>query len=389
VLLSALLAFEHIMHLKWPALLAGTVAVAVVAVFVQSRSKVPQAVPDGDAQSQVVTVSVATVERRDLPIVIRASGRAEAKASVTVKSRLDGQVAAILFTEGGVVRKGQVLVRMDAAPAQAQLRQSSALLARDRAQLEKLQADRDRNTELFHQGFISKSGLGQTEADFRSAEATLKADQASIDSARLQLEFTNVLAPMDGVAGVALLPIGGAAKANDTPLVVVNQVTPIHVAFAVPEGELGRVKAAMARGPVEVVATVPGASTISIGRLEFLDNAVDASTGTIMARALFANSDRLLTPGQYAEVTITLGHRPGSLVVPVAALESGVDGPFVFVVRADSTVEIRAVKTGESSEGFAPVTSGLAVGERVVTDGQARLRAGSAVRIAPTAPTSR
>jgi multidrug efflux system membrane fusion protein len=365
------------MHLKWPALLAGTVVVAIAAALVHPGSKIPQAVPDGDPQSPVVTVSVATADRRDLPIVIRASGRAEAKASVTVKSRLDGQVAAILFTEGGVVRKGQVLIRMDAAPAQAQLRQSSALLARDRAQLEKLQADRDRNTELFHQGFISKSGLGQTEADFRSAEATLKADQASIDSARLQLEFTNVLAPVDGVAGVALLPIGGAAKANDTPLVVVNQVT------------LGRAKAAIARGPVEVVATIPGASTTSTGRLEFLDNAVDASTGTIMARALFANSDRLLTPGQYAEVTITLGHRPGSIVVPVAALESGVDGPFVFVVRADSTVEIRAVKTGESSEGFAPVSSGLAVGERVVTDGQARLRAGSAVRIAPTGPTSR
>jgi multidrug efflux system membrane fusion protein len=374
------------MKLKWPPLVAGIAAAAALAAFVHSRTVAPAALPVVDvAPAAAVAISVATAERRDLPIVVKASGRAEAKASVTVKSRLDGQVAAILFTEGSAVHKGQVLLRMDSAPAQAQLRQSSALLARDRAQLEKLQADRARNSELFQQGFISKSGLGQTEADFHSAEATLKADQASIDSAQLQLGFTNVVAPVDGVAGAALLPVGGAAKANDTALVVINQVTPIRVAFAIAEVELERVKAAMAAGPVEAIASVPGSSTVVTGRLEFLDNTVDAGTGTIMARASFANADRKLTPGQYTEVKITLGSRPGGVVVPVTALESSADGPFVFVVRADSTVEIRPVKNDGQGEGFASVASGLAVGERVVTEGQSRLRAGTPVRIAPAA----
>ena len=255
-----------------PALIFASMAIAVVAWFVFSRGQ-PRglASPSDDAPPAEVVVSVATVVQRDLPIEVKASGRAEAKASVTVKSRLDGQVAKVLFSEGGSVYKGQVLLRMDPAPAQAQLRQSSALLARDRAQLEKLQADRDRNVELFRQGFISKSGLGQTEADFRSAEATLKADQASIDSARLQLAFTDVVSPVDGVAGVALLPVGGAAKANDTALVVINQVTPIRVAFPVPESELSRIKSAMAAGPVESLASVPGANATSRGRLDFLD----------------------------------------------------------------------------------------------------------------------
>src|SRR5664279_4850273 len=187
------------MKLNWP-LMAGGVAIAVLASILYSRSMVPTALVPVDATPlPAATVSVATAEQRDLPIVIKSSGRAEAKASVTVKSRLDGQVAAILFTEGSLVHKGQILLRMDAAPAQAQLRQSRALLARDRAQLDKLQADSGRNTELFHQGFISKSGLGQTEADLHAAQATLKADQASIDSAQLQLNFTNVVAPVDGV----------------------------------------------------------------------------------------------------------------------------------------------------------------------------------------------
>ncbi len=371
------------------ALVFGIAAIAVVTAlfFSRGRTASPPQVAE-DAPPPVIPVSVASVVQRDLPIVVKASGRAEAKASVTVKSRLDGQVAKILFSEGGLVHKGQVLLQMDAEPAQAQLRQSSALLARDRAQLEKLQADRDRNSELFRQGFISKSGLGQTEADFRSAEATLKADQANIDSARLQLAFTDVVSPVDGVAGVALLPVGGAAKANDTALVVINQVTPIHVAFPLPESELGRVKSAIARGLVPVVASVPGGSATSSGRLDFLDNAVDASSGTIMARALFDNADRLLTPGQYVEVKITLGYLPGTIVVPAAALESGVDGPFVFVVRADSTVGIRAVKTGEAAEGLVAVTSGLTSGERVVVEGQARLRAGSPVQVAPPGSAS-
>lgn len=371
-------------------IIGAIVAAGAASAWLYSRTAThPPPVAPESTTSSGLPVTVAVAGKRDLPIVIKASGRAEAKTSVTVKSRLDGQVAAILFTEGGAVRKGQVLLRMDPGPAQAQLRQSTALLARDRAQLEKLQGDRTRNTELFRQGFISKSGLGQTEADFHSAEATLKADQASTDTAQLQLNFTNVLAPTDGVAGLALLPVGGAAKANDTPLVVINQVVPIRVAFALPEGDLERVKAAMAREPVAVTATVPGIPAPVTGRLEFLDNAVDTATGTIMGHALFANADQKLTPGQYVDLRLTLGHRQAAVAVPAAALESGIDGAFVFIVKDDSTVEIRRIKTESESDGFVAVASGLGVGERVVVEGQSRLRAGSLVRFATAASAPR
>jgi multidrug efflux system membrane fusion protein len=378
------------MKLTRPPLIAAIVAAGAVAGFVYSRDTTPPPQHRTEpASSSAFAVTAATAEKRELPVVIKASGRAEARASVTVKSRLDGQVAAILFTEGGSVHKGQVLMRMDAAPAQAQLRQSTALLARDHAQLEKLQADRARNTELFQKGFISKSGLGQTEADFRSAEATLKADQASIDSAQLQLDFTNVLAPIDGVTGLALLSVGGAAKANDTPLVVINQVTPIRVAFALPEGDLERVKSSMGNEPVEVTATIPGTSAPLTGRLEFLDNAVDVGSGTIMAHALLANAAHELTPGQYVDLRLTLGHRPAAVAIPAAALENSVDGAFVFVVRADSTVEVRSVRADFVSDGFVAIGSGLAVGERVVIEGQSRLRDGTLVQLAtaPSAPS--
>lgn len=331
-------------------------------------------------------VSIAIAEQRDLPVFLKASGRAEARASVTVKSRLDGQVAAIFFKEGAPVRRGQVLLRMDSAPAQAQLRQAEALIGRDQAQVDRLWGESKRNTALFDQGFISQNGLGQTKADLQAADATLRADQASRDAARLQLGFTDVVAPVDGVAGAILLPVGGAAKANDTALVVVNQVRPIYVTFALPESELERVKGALAGTTVLVYASVPGSTSSSAGQLAFLDNAVDPSTGTIIAKATFPNDDGRLTPGQFAQVKIPIERLSNAIVVPVAAIESGVGGPFVFVVKADSTVEIRQVRVAAESEGWSAVSSGLRAGEKVVTDGQAHLRAGSRVAASASAP---
>ena len=375
------------MKMKWP-VIAGTAVLAGVAVLQALRHAAPEASQTTLPQAPPVTVSVATAERRNLPILITASGRVEAKASVTVKSRLDGQVAAIMFTEGSPVHKGQVLLRMDPGPAGAQLRQAKALLARDEAQLERLVGESQRNTALYEQGFISKSGLGQTQSDLHAAQATLKADQASIDNAGLQLGFTTVTAPVDGVAGAALLPVGGAAKANDTALVVVNQVKPIYVTFAVPETELSRLKHAMAQGGVPVSTLARGSTAVISGRLAFLDNAVDPTTGTIVAKASFANEGGELTPGQFAEVKVTVERLGNAVVVPSLAVESGVDGPFVFVVKPDSTVEIRPIKLVAEVDGYSAVASGLALDERVVTDGQTHLRAGSRVSIAATAASA-
>jgi multidrug efflux system membrane fusion protein len=373
------------MKLKWPVVIGAT-ALAGILLFQALRSAAPETTLSKATEASAVTVAIATAEQRDLPLLLKASGRAEAKSSVTVKSRLDGQVAAILFTEGGPVHKGQVLLRMDPAPGQAQLRQVEAVLARDQAQLERLTNESQRNTALFEQGFISKNGLGQTQADLQAARATLKADQANLDTARLQLGFTDVTAPVDGVAGAALLPIGGAAKANDTALVIVNQIRPIYVAFAIPESDLERVKGALARGAVDVSASVPGSAAVSAGRLTFLDNAVDAATGTILAKATFANDDARLTPGQFVQVKVPLERLGHVVVVPSTAIESGVDSSYVFVVRADRTVEVRAVKVAAEVDGFDAIASGLAAGEKVVTEGQIHLRAGSRVMSPDGAP---
>jgi multidrug efflux system membrane fusion protein len=373
------------MKMKLP-LVAGATVLVGIAIYQAWHHAVPVALKTTSAEATSINVSVASAERRDLPILVKASGRAEAKASVTVKSRLDGQVAAILFTEGKAVSRGQVLIRMDPAPSAANLRQTKALVARDEAQLEKLVNDFQRNTALFDQGFISKSGLGQTQADLHAAQATLKADQANVDTARLQLEFTNVVSPVDGIAGAALLPAGGSAKANDTALVVVNQVQPIYVSFSVPEIELARLKHAMAKGIVPVTTSVPGSGADLSGKLVFIDNAVDPTTGAILAKASFANDNGELTPGQFAVVKIPVDRLSSAIVVPARAVESGLTGPFVFVMKLDSTVEIRQITVVAEVDGFSAVSSGLAPGERVVTDGQAHLRAGSRVNLASAPP---
>jgi multidrug efflux system membrane fusion protein len=310
-----------------------------------------------------LSVTVAVVQLRELPLTISAIGRAEAKASASVKSRLDGQVAEVAFAEGQVVRKGQLLLRLDPALLEAQQRQAEGVLARDEAQLTKLQGDYQRNSALMSQGFISESGLSQSKADLQAAQSTLKADRANLDSARLQLGYTRITAPMDGVAGALLLPVGGGAKANDTTLLVINQVQPIYVSFSLPESQLAPVKAAQRKGPVIVTATVAGIAHALTGKLAFIDNTVDPTSGAITAKAVFANADSALTPGQFAQVALQLDSLPNALVVPTQAVESGVDGSYAFAVNADSSVSLRPLKLGPQAGGYQAVLAGLAKGD--------------------------
>jgi multidrug efflux system membrane fusion protein len=372
-------------QVMWVALVLA-VALAALVGRRQWRSGAP-----APAEAEVaapVGVSVATAQRRSLPILLEAAGRAEAKASVSVKSRLDGQVVELAYREGHPVRKGQLLIRLDASAVEAQLRQAEGVVARDQAQLLHLQGDYERNRSLFQQGFLSAGGFKLSEADLKSAEATLAADRAGADNARLQVGYTRIVAPMAGVAGAALLPVGGAAKANDTPLLVINQIDPIYVSFALPEAQLAPLVQALKRGPVPVRAAVAGIAQPALGELAFIDNAVDPATGTIAAKAVFANADARLTPGQFAQVSVQLGAQADALVVPAQAVESGVDGAYVFVVNADGTVTLRAVQTGVQSAGYRVVTAGLAAGDQVVMTGQARLRDKARVVVAAGASAS-
>jgi len=337
-----------------------------------------------DIKEVPVSVTVTEVERRELPLTVSAVGRVEAKASVAVKSRLDGQVAEIAYTEGRPVHKGQLLLRFDPAVFEAQQRQSEDVLARDQAQLTRLKEDYQRNKALLEQEYISKRELSQSEADLQAAGATVKADIASLDVARLQLGYTRITAPMDGVAGALQLPVGGAAKANDTILLVLNQIKPIYVSFSLPEAQLAPLKQAMVRGQVAISASVDGVGKSEVGKLAFIDNAIDTTSGTITAKAIFDNADGVLTPGQFAQVVVQLDKIANALVVPSQAVENGLEGHYVFVIKANSTAEIRQIKIGAETGNFSVVTAGLAVGERVVTSGQARLRNASKVTIDTT-----
>ena len=233
-----------------------------------------------------VGVTVSVVERRDLPVTVTAAGRAEAKASVSVKSRLDGQVAEVAYDEGQSVHKGQLLLRFDTAVLETQERQAEGVLARDEAQLVKAKCDYQRNVALVAKAFLAKSSLSQAEADLGTAEASIKVDRANLDNAHLQLGFARITAPIDGVAGVLLLPVGGAAKANDTTFLVINQATPIDVTFSVPDAQLAQLKLAKDKGDVPVSATVAGIDHPMQGKLAFIDNAVDTTSGTIIAKAV-------------------------------------------------------------------------------------------------------
>ncbi len=362
---------------KW---LVAVAIVAGLAVFQYMRVSRP-----GDTVAETldpVSVTVAVVEERDLPLTLTASGRAEAMASVAVKARLDGQVAEVAYAEGRAVRKGQLLMRFDSAVLESQQRQAEGVVARDEALLAKATSDYQRNVSLVEKGFISKSGLSQSLADQGSAQANLKADKANLDNARLQLGYARITAPMDGMAGAAQLHVGGAAKANDTTLLVINQVNPILVAFPVPESRLASLKLAQGKGPVPVSATIEGITKPMRGKLAFIDNAVDPTSGTILAKAVFENPDSMLTPGQFAQVSVQLDSLRSALAVPIQAVESGVDGPYAFVVNADATVAIRHLTVGAEASGYRVATSGLAVGERVVMTGQAQLRDKTKVSIA-------
>ena len=308
---------------------------------------------------------------------------------MAVKSRLDGQVAEVAFVEGQPVRKGQLLLRFDSAMVEAQAMQAEGVLARDEAQLVKVQADYQRNLALVGQGFISQSGLSQSRADMQAAQANVKADRASLQGARLQLGYTRITAPVNGVAGALLVPIGGAAKANDTTLLVVNQVQPIYVTFSLPESQLAALKAALLKGPVPVRAIVGGIAHPVEGKLAFVDNTVDPASGAITAKAIFANADAALTAGVFAQVSVQLDSVPNALVVPAQAIESGVDGPYAFVVNADSTVSLRHLTLGPQSGSDQVVLSGVKVGEILVTTGQERLRDKGRVTVDASAAATR
>ena len=345
--------------------------------------------PEPKRAPETVPVTAATVEKRSVPVEVAAIGHVEPMATVSIRSQVGGTITRVWFRDGQDVRKGDMLLTIDPRPYEAALRQAQAALARDQAQAKNAASESKRYADLVQKDYVTREQADQLQANSAALASTVKADEAAVENARLQVAYCSIAAPIGGTTGSLLVKEGNVVKPNDTPLLVINQIQPILATFSIPESGLADIKKRSAATPLAVAATAPGGE-VHRGELTFMDNAVDPTTGTIALKASFPNRDRGLWPGQFVNLVLVLGTQADAVVVPATAVQTGQSGPFVYVIKADSTVESRQVTVSRSQGALAVVAKGLAPGERVVTDGQLRLTGGSRVEIknAETRPAS-
>jgi multidrug efflux system membrane fusion protein len=332
---------------------------------------------------EAVPVLVATAEQKTVASRIHAIGRVEAYSTVEIKAQINGEVTAVHFKEGQDVRKGEPLFSIDPRPFEAALLQAQATLAKDEAQLAQAAADERRYSLLLRESVGSPQQYDQAHAGAEAYRATVEADKAAVQTAQLNLAYTKISAPIDGRTGNLLVHQGNLVKANaDTAMVVINQIKPVYVDFSIPEQRLAEVRRYMADRTLTVDTAIPGQQgVIERGNLSFVDNTVDAKTGTIELKGIFSNLDNKLWPGQFVDATLILDERPNTVLVPSEAIQTGLDGSYVFVVGKNMKVQPRAVVVGEAFDGETVVERGLKSGETVVTDGQLRLIPGASVTI--------
>jgi multidrug efflux system membrane fusion protein len=343
-------------------------------------------------ESPAIPVIVSTVAEQSVPLKVQAIGNVEVQTTVAIKSRLDGQIVKVGFSDGQDVALGQVLFEIDARPLQAQLLQAQAALARDKAQLDRARAQEERYKDLLQKGFVSQDAYAQFRTNVDTAAATVRADEAAVENARLQTEYAVIRSPIEGRAGKILIQQGNLVKANDTvSLVVINQLSPIYVSFAVPEQYLGVIRKYMAAGKLAVDAlpsSAAGAVEAPVsGTLAFVDNTVDATTGTVRLRATFPNKDKSLWPGQFVTASVTLNEQQNAIVVPSQSVQTGPKGQFVYVIKSGAA-EMRGVTIERVDGAQTVIGKGLAAGEQVVTSGQSRLIPGMKVSIRTDAKKS-
>lgn len=338
------------------------------------------ATPPAKSGKPTTPVLVTKATTKTIPVIIRTIGTAQARATVSIRSRVNGQIMETAFTEGQMIRKGDPLFRIDPRPFQAKLREAEANLARDQASLDKAKSDFERYQSLSGKGFSSQQKYEESRAAMNAFTATIRADQAAVDLARLDLEFATIRAPITGRTGSVLVNAGNLIEANASqPLVVINETDPILASFSVPERHLAEIQQRIAEGRLDVEATIPDSKLAPIrGQVVFINNAVDTQTGTIQLKASFDNPNGHLTPGQFVRVVIEMDALTDAVVVPERTLQAGQKGSYLFIVKNDMTVEPKAVTPGPTVDGFT-VVDALAVGDLVVTDGQLRLFEGAKV----------
>jgi len=338
---------------------------------------------DAFGERDAVPVLAAKVVQKNVADTIRAIGRVEPFSTVDVKSQISGQVMQVHFEQGQDVKRGDLLFTIDPRPFDAALQEAQANLAKDRAQYHEAAADAQRYATLLRENVGSRQQYDQVEATAASLSASMQADEAAVQTAHLNLEYTGIRAPIDGRTGDLLVHAGNLVKPDaDTAMVVINQVHPVYVDFAIPEQQLPAVREFMAEQKLAVQVSLPEQQgPLESGELSFVDNSVDSKTGTINLKGEFANADSRLWPGEFVNTTLVLREHPDAILVPSQAVQTGQQGSFVFVVQPDMKAAIRPVVIGESVDNQTVVTSGLKPGETVVTDGQLRLIPGATVTI--------
>lgn len=366
---------------KSSSLIAGFILPTSIAIFLLVISGCSKKVepPKGRPPALVVT---AAASQQDVPVRLKAIGTMEASESVTVRTQISGELVKVAFREGQDVQKGALLFQLDPRTYQAAIRKAEATLARDKVVMDNAGKDYQRYSQLVKDGIVTQEQAEGYRTKAESAAADVAADQASVDSAREQLAYCTINSPISGRLGVLAVDRGNVVKTNDTVLVTINKLIPIHASFTIPEKELPEVKRRMAGARMTVEAEVPGTKDIrEKGVVSFYDNTVDPTTGTIRLKAAFDNANRQLWPGQFVNLSIILGMKNNAVVVPSQAVQTGQTGQFVFVVKADATAELRPVVTSSVVNGMTVVEKGLLPGEQVVIDGQMRVVPGGKVEI--------
>jgi multidrug efflux system membrane fusion protein len=373
---------------RWLAATIVFAAVAVALYFGAGRElwSYLTPAPAQRAPAPAIPVRATVVKRQDVPVFLSGLGTVQAFNSILVKSRVDGQIIKINFSEGQNIRAGDVLVEIDPAPYQAALGQAQATKLKDEAQLENARLDLERFGRLATTNAISKQQLDTARALVAQLEATIKADQAMIDMAQTQLDYSRIRSLIDGRVGTKLVDAGNIVRAADTTgIVTINQLNPINVTFALPADSLPRIKASAQNGEVRVVAQDSNGIDLLSGKLTVIDNLINPATSTINYKATFDNPAEVLWPGQFVNVRVELEVQRDVIAVPVTAIQQGPDGPYAFVVDQNKKVLKRALKVSLLNKTTAIIDNGLQPGDQVVIEGQYRIQAGSTVEVLPEA----
>jgi multidrug efflux system membrane fusion protein len=377
--------WKYILMKRYWNLLLITVAMASLTAC----GKKDQAQAANASARPAAPVVVAVAEQRDVPVQLSAIGNVESYQTVQIRSQVNGQIQSIFFKEGQDVHKGQLLFQLDKKPFQADLEKAQGMLQHEEAQAANSRLQAERYNVLETQGVASKEQADQVRAQAKADASAVYADRAAVDAAKVQLQYTDIKAPIDARTGALLMNVGNLVKANDTPfLVQLNQVTPIYATFSIPENQLDAVRK-FAAGNLRVLAFPKGQNTNPAeGKLTFIDNGVDMQTGTVKLKATFSNKDRRLWPGQYVDVVLNLSTRKQAVLVPTKAIQTGQQGQYVYVVTPQSTAESRNVETSGTYQNSTVIAGGVSAGEKVVVDGQLRVAPNAKVLVQSTVPTT-